>query len=138
MNISEKVPSLELCQKMFELGITNGVKFERVWFDGYVIRYDFLGQQELKENNFVPALDLSELLELLPAWIRHKNSHIYEMYMGKRDGFFYISYTAANFLKDIVVPRIIGENDKIPANAMAKILIKLKEMNLFKPITIRR
>jgi hypothetical protein len=128
MNISEKVPSLQLCKKLWELGITKGGKTGNMWYRVY--RREKPCWEVLNKNVFtnsndpefydyeeIPAPDLSELLELLPkgAWsVRERPNNKVIMTV-------YAEYFRPKLFGDLSI-----ESDSL-CDAMAKMLIKLNK-----------
>lgn len=113
MNSIDKVPSFELCKKLWDLGITRDINIERSWImlgvDEYwsVVRTcSWLNVKGVVlGKSFFPSPDLSELGELLPD----------EFMLGKKAGSF---FAFLQFGFDF------EESDTEP-NARAKLLIAL-------------
>lgn len=113
MKPEDKIPSLELCRKLWESGITKDIETERVWFRSENSkRYSLEDCCPYQSNGIYifPAPDLAEMGELLPEYFT----------TGKTETEYYCD----------VCFKIPAQFANTEANARAKILIRLKEPNV--------
>lgn len=138
MDIQDQVTSLELSEELLKIGINQESLF--CWNYGKV----FLKGRILKPNkNKIPAYTAAELGEIVPKRITIKGTEPYDEYLLKIEKSTLVDIRmneelnyVINYETDIIYPSTIGRYlykgcyDKNLANAMAKMIIQLKEEGL--------
>ncbi len=131
MNIKDQVASLELCQRLKELGVKNHTLF--FWGESLTGRHaetEFnVYASWLPASNILreyPAFTVAELLEILPVIV---NSSCLQLLRGLNFGDIKPMYCCRY---DLFFSDNSPFGDENPANACAKMLIHLIEQGIYK------
>lgn len=135
MNIENQCISLEIAKRLKELGVKQDSLFYYLNIDGegiYYIYYDdYLPEDYEYEGDPISAFTASELLELLPKYIKQGNFEFYYTQMPSKHLDEWIIFYRNSFVS---WNNFDGEDqsDKSIANCMGKMLIYLIEKGLIK------
>lgn len=124
MNLKSQVASLELCEKLKELGINQQSLF--YWHNGKLACPDFQ-EYNIVPSNWISAFTVAELIEMLPCTIQQTDdfSHVWtgRLRIEKLAFKYWVYYYEKhdNFWEFV---------DESLANSLAKMLIRLIENGL--------